>query len=402
MEGRSKLLYTMSEYPSVSETFVVNEAAAVTALGIPVVGYALKQGPASRSASPIKLICQPATRLQLLAAAIRSAPTIAADIGRARRERLTVGEIARWLLATAHAAYIVDASKELGVTHIHAHFLGRSADVASLLAPLLGCEWTATAHASDVYAPGQPGLMRRRLRTVAAVACANRGLRERLDRFVTPAELRTGTVHCGVNTHTLKFGPSRPADGARHLVTVGRLVATKGYWTILESAIELMRGDLSLRWTIVGDGPLRNSLAHDARFVELFPRMKLVRALDHADILTLLGRATAFVLPCEQSQMGDSDGIPVALMEAMALGVPVVTTATGGILELVVPNETGFIVEPKDAPGLVETLKELLYTARPSEIDRIRVAARRKVELEFDLFLEAQALLELLKPYLET
>jgi glycosyltransferase involved in cell wall biosynthesis len=393
-----KLLYVMSEYPSVSETFIVNEAAAVNELGVPVVGYALRRGLAVRSAADVELICPPATRLQLAMAAIRNLPGLLAGVWQARHALLAPREMARLLFAFAHASYAARSSAR--VTHVHAHFLGRSADVASALAPRLGCKWTATAHASDVYAPVEPGLLRWRLRSIAAVACANRGVQRGVDRHAAPATVRTEIVHCGVDTRVLTSSAAWAPGDLPHIVTVGRLVATKGHWTILESAVSLMRRDDALRWTIAGDGPLYEQLTQDPRYLELSPRMTFTGAMDHAVVLDLVGKATVFVLPCEQGADGESDGIPVAVMEAMALGVPVVTTPIGGIPELVIPGENGFLVAPKDARGLTETLEKILYEALPSDIERIRDAARRKIELEFDLLCEAGVLIKLLEPYM--
>jgi glycosyltransferase involved in cell wall biosynthesis len=179
-------------------------------------------------------------------------------------------------------------------------------------------------------------------------------------------------------------------------VTVGRLVATKGYWTILEAAHTLMRRDPSLRWTIVGDGPLRGAIEADERFQRLSGRLQLVGALGHEATLDVLrDGATAFVMPCERSQTGESDGIPVAFMEAMALGVPVITCAVGGIAELVEEGETGFLVQPRDPPALVAAVEHVLH-GDPAGLDRVRRAARDRIEHEFEINGQAQVLVSLL------
>lgn len=395
------VLYIMNNYPSVTETFVATEAAAVAGLGLPVVGYALRAGTAKRSAAHVDLICPPPTRLRLLLAGLRDGPAMPVALWRARRHRLSARETARLLFAHLHAAHALRASRRAGVSHVHAHFLGRTSDVASTLAGRLECAWTATAHACDVYAPTEPRLLQMRLRSVAAVACASCDVREVLERRAGGTRVRTAVVHCGVGTASLGFFPrARGSREGRHLVTVGRLVPTKGYWTVLQSALSLMRRHRSLRWTIAGDGPLREELIRDPRYRELAPRIELVGAVDHAAVLALVSEADAFVLPCERDAQGDSDGIPVSLIEAMALGVPVVSTPIGGIPELVVPDETGFLVAPRDVGALTETIERLLYRTRPAEIERILAAAREKVEREFDTSAQAAALVELLSPYL--
>ena len=394
------VLYLMSEHPSVSETFIVNEAATVRELGVPVVGYALRRGAVVRSAAAdIDLVCPPPTRSQLAAASVEAMPAFLSELRRARPSRLSRDEKSRLLFALAHAAYLAPWARRAGVAHVHAHFLGRSSDVAAALAPQLGCRWTATAHGQDVYAPVEPGLLRHRLASVAAVACANRGLERRLHESFGAQTPPTTIVHCGVHTESLMFAPEAPS-GAPHLVTVGRLVATKGHWTVLEAAAQLMPRHPSLRWTVVGDGPLHDELVRDPRARRLAPRLTFAGAMDHASALEVVTDATAFVLPCETGAHGESDGIPVALMEAMALGVPVVTTPTAGIPELVADGETGILVSPQDWRSLVAALERILDPASADELGRIRAAAREKVEREFDQVQEAGRMVELLAAHL--
>lgn len=395
------LLYVMSEHPSVSQTFVVTEAARLRAAGIPVVGYALRHGAAGESAASIDLVCPPPTWFQLLVAALTNIATLGAVARQARKDHASLPETIRLWLAQAHAAHAARHSRKAGVTHVHAHFLARPADVADALAWRLGCKWTATAHGGDVYAPKEPALLKRRLRGVAAVACASRSVEATLGRRARPTGIRTRVVRCGVDTRALEYpGSPRPRE-MRRLVTVGRLVPTKGHWTILASAFMLMRRDPSLHWTIVGDGPLFESLRQDPRYGELQPRLQLTGALDHACTLDVLRhQADVFVLPCEEDRRGHSDGIPVVLMEAMALGIIVVTTLVGGIGELVTPGETGFVVRQRSAPDLTRTLQDVMYSYPSAGLDRVRRAARDKVIHEFDATREAESLAELLTPYL--
>jgi colanic acid/amylovoran biosynthesis glycosyltransferase len=235
---------------------------------------------------------------------------------------------------------------------------------------------------------------------VKTVACANRRVQEIISKRAAEAgiEVRTTLVHCGVDTARLVYRSSHATAAPAHLVTVGRLIATKGYLTILEAAATVLTRDRSVRWTLVGDGPLAAEIVNDARFVELSPRLELAGALDHEAALELISRATAFVLPCEEGARGESDGIPVALMEAMALGVPIVTTLVGGISELVIPMRTGFVVPPRDGPALAAAITSLLYHREPSELERIRRTARLMVEEQFDLQRQAEVLLEILDP----
>lgn len=390
----------MHEHPSVSQTFVVTEAAEVERLGIPVVGYALKRGSAPRPAASLELLCAPPSRRQLAWAALIGTPHLLALPWRAGERRLSLRESKRLALAHLHATHALRQLRNEGLAHIHAHFLGRSADVAMLMAARLDCDWSVTAHAGDAYSPAEPALLERRLATAAAVACASRSVHDSLRRRLPTMSAPTAIVHCGVDTSALHFPVSRKSNPQPHLVTVGRLVATKGHWTIIESADALMRADGALRWTVVGDGPLQRPLIEAANRRGLTPRLSFVGALAHDAILTLLRDADGFVLPCEEDERGGSDGIPVALMEAMALGVPVVTSPVGGIRELVESEATGFLVPPGDSAALTAVVERIVRPTHPAEIEAIRVAARTKVEQEFDLVAGARRLIRLLDSYL--
>lgn len=394
------LLYITADYPSVSETFVVGEAAAVAALGVPVVGYALRKGAATRSAVDMTLVCEPPTRRRLVLAGLAGLPWAIARLWALRRDGLVPAEAARVVLAAAHASCAARACAGKDVTHVHAHFLGRSADVASILAPLLGVAWTVTAHGADVYAPREPGLLRGRLREVAAVACANAGVQRAVRGRAAPGAVHTRVVHCGVDTGSLGLLRARRQPPIPHLVTVGRLVATKGHWTVVAAALALKREGVEFIWTVVGDGPLRHALANDARCEELRGQLRFVGALEHPAVVSLLHGATAFVLPCETAANGDSDGIPVALMEAMAVGIPVVSTSAGGIGELITAWDTGLLIEPRDAAGLVEAIRWLLQPEASRALNHMLVAARNRIESDFDVTREARSLLVLLQPYL--
>jgi glycosyltransferase involved in cell wall biosynthesis len=398
MGRRVSLLYIMNEYPSVSETFVANEAAAVDRLGVDVVGYALKRGSASRSSAQVALVSSPPGRWRLLLTATKCVLPIAATIARARTERLSLRELIRLVYAELHAEFCAGRGEMDVVTHIHAHFLGRTADVASALAARLDCEWSVTAHNNDAYASTEPALLRMRLERVSAVACANRSVQASVETQMASvhASGRVGLVHCGVDTTALRFSP-RPSARASQLVTVGRLVPTKGYETVLKSAALLMEGDDSLHWTIVGDGPLRSHILNSAAYRRFFPRIAIAGAQTHDETLSTIAGASAFVLPCEEGHGGESDGIPVALMEAMAIGVPVITTPVGGIPELVEPGETGFLVAPKDAVALATAIGTVLHST-PAEIDAICRSARARVELDYDLLKQSEALLALVTP----
>lgn len=386
------LLYVMNEHPSVSETFVVTEAAAVTAAGVAVKGYALRRGDAGKPAAPLDLVCPPPHPWRLVATSARHPMACCRLVLRACRERIPIRETVRLLLAEAHAEYAWSRVEELGIAHVHAHFLGRTADVAAALSKRLKCQWTATAHASEAYTPSEPSLFRRRVAEVAGVACASRRVQNALLQHAP--KVLTTVIHCGVDLSALEAKVDAGSTRVRSIVTIARLVPTKGHWTILAAAERALAGDENLHWRVIGGGELYDELQADSRYQALHPRLFLTGPLDHDGAVQELADASAFVLPCEPDAVGDRDGIPVALMEAMALGVPVITTDTGGIGELVEDHRTGFIVPPGDADSLARALLLLLYDMNPTEVAEITRAAQIKVHDEFRADREALKLIE--------
>jgi colanic acid/amylovoran biosynthesis glycosyltransferase len=384
----------MHEHPSVSQTFVVTEAAAVRSAGAEIMGYALARGSGEGSAADLEFVCVPPSKRRLALAAARGYRQCLTAVWQARKYRPSVGEMARLVLAQAHAEYVWRTVRDAGVTHIHAHFLARTADVSLALAKRLGCLWTATSHGSDAYAPNEPALLRRRLDHVSGIACANGGVETALRLRFRNVRPPTRVVHCGVDIAALEYRGGRSGNAEPEVLTVGRLVATKGHWTVIAAADRMIRRHSDLRWAVIGGGELASSLEADARYRACWPRLSLAGPMGHEATLRRMQEAAALVLPCEQDTYGGSDGIPVALMEAMSLGIPVVTTNVGGIKELVVDGVTGFIVEPRDAEGLVTTLERVLYKLSSGELEEIKRAGRATVERDFNATKEAATLLE--------
>ncbi len=397
------ILYVINDHPSVSETFVVTEAAAVARLGVPVVVYALRRGGAPEPAAEVDVLCAPPSRIALAVGALLSPRAIVTAARRVLTRAITPREGARLVLAAAHCRYAATRARARGVEHIHAHFLARPADVAAALAERLGVGWTATAHATDIYGHHvslEPNLTRDRLDSIATVVCENDYAERVVRTLARGAPPATTVVRSGVDLSKATFHAARAEQDLTRLVTVGRLVRTKGYWTILAAAADLLARHPDVHWTVIGDGPLRDQLRADPRTLALAGRLEFAGARGHEETLAALAASDLLVLPAEMDEIGDADGIPNVLMEAMALGVPVVTTDVAGIPELVAHERTGFVVPQADPAALTRMLDELLAAGARARIEPVRVAARQKVEAEYDASTQARAMLTVFAPHL--
>ncbi|WP_298284974.1 glycosyltransferase, partial [Acidocella sp.] len=183
------------------------------------------------------------------------------------------------------------------------------------------------------------------------------------------------------------FGAKAPAPapaGQRLILSVGRLVPKKGHDDLIEACRLLRARGVSFRCRIVGAGPLRQEMAAQIMAGGLEGLVTLDGAMTHADLVALYRTAEVFALAPRITEDGDRDGIPNVIAEAMATGVPVVSTRVSGIPELVRDGETGRLVPPRDPLALADAIEQTL-TDRAGAL-RLADAGRARLEGEFDLW----------------
>ncbi len=274
--------------------------------------------------------------------------------------------------------------------HVHAHFAHDPTLVALLVARLTGLPFTFTAHARDLLQIPPRSLRTRAAEASALVTCCQANAD--YIAAVVPARQCPPVlvVHHGVDLGRFLPVPHRADPGVPVLLSVGRLVEKKGYADLLEALALLAAAGVPFHCRLYGDGPLHTSLVALRDGLGLSDRVTMAGAADREGIRAALGSADVFVLTPVTTSDGDRDGIPNVLVEAMACGLPVVTTSAGGITELVRHDESGLVV----APGDVEAIAGALRAVLESDALRLRLAttARRGVERDFDLNAAAGAL----------
>jgi glycosyltransferase involved in cell wall biosynthesis len=390
--------YILRSFPRLSQTFILSEALALEERGVrlrlfpaidprePVV-----QPQVAEVRAPVRyLSTTDEAELQAAHAWLaHHAPeryAAARDYVR-RRADLDEGYVAASRFYCFDQAVLLAEQLHLAgdVGHLHAHFAHDPTLVALLTQQLTGISFSFTAHARDLFQIPRHILVERVAAATAIVTCCGANC-DYLDE-VLPPELRgkVHLIHHGVNLDGFQPAPRRdPAPGEAPLIlSVGRLVEKKGFPDLLR-AVALLRGSgRQLRLAIYGDGPLRaelTALAEQLGIADCFelpgerPQRELVPALQTADIFAL----TPFV-----TDDGDRDGVPNVLAEAMACGVPVVSTAVSGIPELVRHGENGLLCAARD----VETIAAALGRLLDDREERLRfgAAARRTVVEHFDL-----------------
>ena len=264
------------------------------------------------------------------------------------------------------------------IEHLHVHFAHFPAQIGMYASAISGTPFTATAHANDIFENAL--LLKRKAKRAAVlfmISDYNRRLLEQAG--VDPHKMQV--VRCGVPDR--KKSALRPQHGSRpfRIGSLGRLVEKKGMATTIRAVAALARAGADVRLEIVGDGPLREFLQTEINELGLSGRAVLLGAMPNSKAMEWLESLHLFVMSCEEDQNGDMDGIPVAMMEAMALGAPVVSTRLSGIPELVVDRISGLLGEQKDVESIAGAIAEMMNDE--PFYDRMCAGAKARVEAEF-------------------
>jgi len=257
------------------------------------------------------------------------------------------------------AVYVGLRLHELGVRHVHAHFAGMAARTAFWIHRFFPMTFSFTAHANDIFAPRHFEIGLDKLVDVARVIVtetdyAAQFLRERFPQ-------RANSVHRIYNGLDLaEFERADFSSTPPLIIAVGRLIAKKGFAELIRACALLAERGKLFRCEIIGEGPLENELRAQIAQLNLQNRFVLSGAKPQREVRQHLAAASVFVLPSVLDPEGGMDNLPTVIMEAMATGLPVISTNIAGIPEMVVQNETGFLVQPADPIALAKAIEDVI------------------------------------------
>jgi glycosyltransferase involved in cell wall biosynthesis len=257
------------------------------------------------------------------------------------------------------AVYVGLRLQQSGVEHVHAHFAGMAARTAFWINKFLPISFSFTAHANDIFAPrgfeiGLDKLVDAARVIVTETDYAAKFLRERFPE-------RAGRIHRIYNGLDLgEFGRADFCSTPPLIIAVGRLIAKKGFADLIRACGLLAERGRLFQCEITGEGPLENELRAQIEHLNLQDRVALSGAKPQREVRQRLAAASVFILPSVVDTEGGMDNLPTVIMEAMATGLPVVSTDIGGIPEMVVQNETGFLVRPGDAVTLAGAIEKVI------------------------------------------
>jgi glycosyltransferase involved in cell wall biosynthesis len=286
--------------------------------------------------------------------------------------------------------------RKFGLTHIHAHFALDASTYAMFCSMLTGIPYSFTIHAHDIFLPTVSSFTEEKFKSAKFVACISEYNKKYiLQQYQNLDSDHIKIVHCGVNTQELNPEPL-PRNQKFMILSVGRLAEQKGFCYLI-LACELLRKSQQLDFVckIIGEGKERSLLEELIVASGLEETVHLMGAMEQQKVLEALKTADVFVLPCVVEKTNSRDGIPVALMEAMALEIPVISTTVSGIPELV-KDGAGFLVAPEDPKALAETITKVC-TLSPESRKALGRRCRAIVAQEFNLEKEVEKLMRLFK-----
>jgi glycosyltransferase involved in cell wall biosynthesis len=305
--------------------------------------------------------------------------------------------VKEFLQASALANRLLEAGD---VAHLHAHFCHGATTVTWLASLMTGIPFSFTAHAKDLYlrSLNPAGLLRRKLAAARFAVTCTEANRRHLQTIANGTAVHR--IYHGLNAEITglveQLPPSRAANRYLRILGVGRLVPKKGFDVLVEACRILRQRGIPFQAVIAGEsGPDEAKLRRRAAELGMAAQIRLEGPLSQAELYLEYLHASVFALPCRVSADGDRDGIPNVLMEAMACGLPVVTTCISGIPELVSHELNGLLVPPENPVALADAIARI--QGDPALAARLSSEARATVDARFNGFVLAEGLAALFR-----
>lgn len=400
---RRTVAYTMSRFPKITETFILFEILELERQGVRVEVFPLIREPAPVAHAEAQAVVERAHYSRVL-----SRPVLDAQIyWLLRRPRAYLGAwwatlrgnrrspkfLSRALVALPQSAYAARRMVELGVEHVHAHYGTHPALLAYVVKLLAGIPYSFTVHAHDLFV--ERSMLGEKVAAASFVVAISEYNRRLLHELYGEAAANAVVVHCGIDPSVFKPRSDRAPNPVFTMVCVASLAGYKGQRYLIDACAQLAADGIAFRCLLVGEGEDRPELEAQIRRLGLERQVELLGAQPRHRVSELLGQADAMVLPSVVMPDGKMEGIPVALMEALASEIPVVATAISGIPELVKDGLTGLLAPQRDAGSLAAALRRLQQD--PELGRRLAAAGREHVLREFNLERNTAALRALLE-----
>jgi colanic acid/amylovoran biosynthesis glycosyltransferase len=242
-------------------------------------------------------------------------------------------------------------------THLHVHFAHVPTQIAMYASAISGVPFTIVGHANDIF--HRPLLLKEKAKRAKQFLTISEYNRQTLIAHGIPRE-KLSVVRCGVSFDVRSVERPWQRNPTLHIGSIGRLVEKKGFDVLLRAVATLKKKDYSITLSLAGEGPLKQDLMDIAKQLSISDQVDFLGAVAHSEVAKWMESLDVFVLACKKDRAGDMDGIPVVLMEAMARGIPVISSNLSGIPELVIHGQTGLLAKPNDSNDLADKIETLL------------------------------------------
>ena len=386
-----RVAYLINQYPAFSHIFIRREILALERRGVEVMRVSLRGW--DQALVDEEDVAERQRTRYVLHAGIPALLLAVARMLFTRPLRFMRGLQLAWRMGwraerplPVHLAYLAEACRiepwlrAADIEHVHAHFGTNSAEVAMLIHEVGGPPWSFTVHGPTEFAKARfIGLAEKIRRCAFVVAISSYG-RGQLYRFVEHQQWpKVKVVHCGLEPAF--YVHASPVPAARRLVCVGRLCEQKGQLLLVEAAQHLAAQGIDFELVLVGDGELRPDIEALIARQQLQSRVRITGRVPSEQLHEEMLAGRALVLP------SFAEGLPMVIMEAMALGRPVISTFVAGIPELVRPGENGWLVPAGNVKALMHAMQAALAApvdvlGRMGEAAHERVLARHSVDTQ--------------------
>jgi colanic acid/amylovoran biosynthesis glycosyltransferase len=387
-----RIAYLVNQYPKVSHTFIRREIQALEGQGMSVARFALRGWDAdvaddadraekTRTCYVLRGGILPlllAALLAMLRAPRRFLRSLSLALRMARRSKRS------WpyhLAYLAEAAWLLARLRDAGIHHLHAHFGTNAPEVAMLVRELGGVPYSFTVHGPEEFDAPEALELRSKIERAEFVVAISSFGRSQLYRWIPAGQWpKVRVVHCGLDAAFHSLPASAPAAAAR-LVCVGRLCEQKGQLLLLDALKIVVARGRALELVLAGDGEMRAAIETKIDALGLCDHVRITGWIDGEQVRAEILASRALVLP------SFAEGLPVVIMEAMALRRPVLSTFVAGIAELVRSGVDGWLVPAGDVQALADVIEVCLETpapilARMGDDAHDRVVARHSITAE--------------------
>ncbi|HLJ17739.1 MAG TPA: glycosyltransferase [Bryobacteraceae bacterium] len=388
----ARVAYIVSGFPTLYETFVLYDMQVMEELGVAVDLYPLRRM-YPRISHPEaqrwedRAHFHPYLSWEILRAQSRAIRSNARGYFKLWAEVLrgTWGSANYFLGAMAifpKAVLFAEKMSRDGVAHVHAHFANHPAVAALVIHRLTGIPFSFTARGSDVLLD-QHMLKRKVDAAEFSVAVSSDLKRVMVSASGSAARDKIHVIRGGVDVERLSPKSNRRPGGALRILCVARFEEVKGHAYLVEACRILRQRGVPFQCRLIGEGPLAQSIELQVKSADLAKEVQFLGPRSYQEVINELAAADVLVLPTAPTAAGDREGMPTVLQEAMACGLPVVSSLVEGIAELVDDDLTGILVLPRNSTALAEALQRLNGDANLRQ--RMGRAGREKVAKKFSL-----------------